>query len=271
MLILRFTTKAFKKFSKKPQLIEVDKTEKDFGEWYVNTVDSANRGNLFMLVVHAESLYSILVPVEDMDLTNFVHNIFANMLLRLLRLEVPHENAKKIMATYDSQTIYAKTNSRSLVASLSTVIKDIDAIMEWPEKYVKKSNTLDLVHMEHQINDAPRGLGGVTIWPIDEFYQCIRRFCPELPVRKTLPLHYSSMSNPQILIDLCERQLSEHLALKAKACVLEAEVLFDVEETRAILKAVEDSQNKLPEQLYTSLHRMLSFQIRKREEEATLK
>ena len=64
MLILRFTTKAFKKFSKKPQLIEVDKTEKDFGEWYVNTVDSANRGNLFMLVVHAESLYSILVPVS---------------------------------------------------------------------------------------------------------------------------------------------------------------------------------------------------------------
>lgn len=269
MLILRFTTKAFKKFSKTPQLIEVDKTDKDFGEWYVNTVDSANRGNLFMLVVHAESLYTMLVPVQDMDLTNFVHNVFANILLRMLRLEVPPENAHKIMATYDEQAIYAKTNSRSLVASLSTVIKDIDAIMEWPEKYVKKGNRLDLVHMEHQINDTPRGLGGVTIWPIDEFYRRIRRFCPELPVRQTLPLQYSSMRNPQGLIDLCDRNLPEHLALKAKASILEGEVLFDAEETRTILKAVEDSQNTLPKQQYTDLQRMLSFQARKREEEAT--
>lgn len=268
MLILRFTTKAFKKFSKNPQLIEVDKTEKDFGEWYVNTVDSANQGNLFMLVVHTESLYSMLVPVEGMDLTNFVHNVFANILLRMLRLEVPPEHAHKIMATYDGQAIYAKTNSRNLVANLSIIIKEIDAIMEWPERFVKCSNTLDLVHMEHHINDAPRGLGGVTIWPINEFYGCIRRFCPELPVRRTLPLHHSLMRNPQIFIDLCERQLPEHIALKAKASVLEGEVLFDLEETRTILKAVEDSKNTLPEQLYTDLHRMLSFQAQKREKEA---
>ena len=50
MMILRFTTKVFKKFGQKLQLIEVDKSENDFGEWYVNTADSFNKGNLFMPV-----------------------------------------------------------------------------------------------------------------------------------------------------------------------------------------------------------------------------
>ena len=268
MLILRFTTKAFKKFSKKPQLIEVDKPEKDFGEWYVNTVDSANRGDLFMPVMHAESLYTMLVPVEKkMDLTDFAHTVFANILIRILRLEVPAQNGQQIMDTYDNHAIYAKTNSRSLVGNLSTVIKEIDAIMEWPEKFVKHSNTLDLVRMEHQLNDTPRSLGGNTVWPINDFYRCIRNFCPELPVRQTLPLHYSSMRNPEILMDLFDRQVPEHLALKAKASTLEAEVLFDVEETRALLKAVEDSRPTLPEKLYNDLQRMLGFQVQKRKKE----
>ncbi len=87
MLILRFATKAFKKFEQNPKLTEVDKSEKDFGEWYVNTADSFKRGNLFMTVMHTDSLYTMLVPVEKkMDLTNFVHVVFANLMLRLLRL-----------------------------------------------------------------------------------------------------------------------------------------------------------------------------------------
>ena len=269
MLILRFTTKAFKKFSKKPQLIEVDKTERDFGEWYVNTVDSANRGNIFMLVMHTESLYTMLVPIEkNMDLSDFLHTVFANMLLRILRLEVPRKNAQQIMDSYDGHTLYAKTNSRSLVASLSTVIKDIDVIMEWPERFVKNDNTLDITRMEYQINDTPRGLDGNTIWPIDEFYRCIRRFCPELSVRGSLPLKYSSMSNPEKLMELFDHQVSEHLALKVKASILEADVLFDIEETRALLKAVDNSRANMSEKLYTDLIRMLNFQIQKREKQA---
>ena len=269
MLILRFTTKAFKKFHKKPPLIEVDKTEKDFGEWYVSTVDSVNQGNLFMLVMHAESLYTMLVPIEkSTDLSDLVHTIFANILLRMLRLEVPPQNGQRIMDTYDEHAIYAKTNSRSLVANLATIIKEIDAIMEWPEKYVKNSNILDLVRMEYQINDTPRGLEGQTVWPLDAFYNCIRRFCPELPIRQSLPLKHSALRNPEKLLDMFDSPVSEHLALKAKASILGAEVLFDIEETRALLEAVEVSRSKMPETLYTDLKRMLSFQVEKREKQA---
>ena len=141
MLILRCTTKAFKKFSQKPRLIEVDKTEKDFGEWYVNSVESVNQGDLFMLVMHTESLYSLLVPIEEsIEVSDFVHSFFAHMLLCLLQMEIPRKNAEQIVASYNGHAVLAKTNS---VANLAKIVKEIDAIMEWPESFVR-GNQLDL-------------------------------------------------------------------------------------------------------------------------------
>ena len=181
MLILRSTTKAFKKFSKKPQLIEIDKSEKDFGEWYVNTVDLVNQGNLFIAVMHAESLYTMLVLIEKrMDATEFVHAVFANILMRILRIEVPKNHAEKILKSYDSQAIYAKTKSRSLVANLSTIIKDINAIMEYHPD-ITYNNEIDLARLEYKINESPRTLNGKYVWPLKEFYRSIRCLRPELP------------------------------------------------------------------------------------------
>ncbi len=274
MMILRFTTKAFQKFGKKPQLVEVDKAYKDFGEWYVNTINSVNQGNLCMAVMHAESLYAMLVPIEkNMDSADFVHKVFANLLLRILRLEVPRKNAEQIMNSYNSHAIFVKTKSRSLVANLSTIIKDIDAIMECPVRFVR-GNKLDLTRLEHEINDAPRNLKGKTVWPVNDFYKCIQKLCPELPVRQSLPLKYSAMSNPEKLMDIFKDKISEDLALKVKASSLGAEVLFSVEEARTLLEAVHDSQqqsSEVLEKIYTDLSRMLSFQVQKLEKQEKCK
>ena len=270
MMILRFTTKAFQKFGKKPQLVEVDKTDKDFGEWYVNTINSVNQGDLFIAVMHAESLYTMLVPIEkNMNLIAFAHSVFANLLLRILRLEVPRKNAEQIMNSYNGNAIFAKTKSRSLVANLSTIIKEIDAIMEWPVRFAK-GNKLDLTRLEHDINDTPRSLKGKNVWPLNAFYTCIRTLCPELPARKSLPFKYSAMSNPEKLMDIFIGKISENLVLKVKASSLGVEVLFSVEEARTLLKAVNDSQlesSDVPEKIYTDLSRMLSFQVQQLEKQ----
>ena len=270
MMILRFTNKAFKKFSKKPQLIEVDKTEKDFGEWYVNTVDSVNKGNLFLAVMHAESLYTMLLPIEkNTDLTDFVHSVFASLLLRMLRLEVPRKSAEQILDSYNGHAIFAKTNSRSLVANLSVIIKDLEAVIEYSPKYVK-GNELDLAGLENNINDSPRTLNGETIWPLKAFYNCIRNLCPELPLRRPLPLEYAHIRNPGKLMNIFEGRLSEKLTLKVTGSISGAEVLYSIEEMRIIREAAHDSQKQhsdIPEKIYTDLLRLLNFKIQELEEQ----
>ena len=273
MMILRFTTKAFRKFGKKPQLVEVDKTEKDFGQWYVNTVDSVNQGNLFMAVMHAESLYTMLLPIEkNIDLSDFVHAVFANLLLRILRLEVPRENAEQIIGAYNSHAIFAKTNNRSLTANLSTIIKEIDAIMEWPEKFVVEghSNTLDLTRLENRINDVPRTLKGETVWPVKAFYNCIRNLCPQLPARQPVPLDFCSRKTPYELMKLFEDNVSEVLAIKARASMLEGEVLFTIKEIKTLLKALDKGKKlsyDISAETYFELRRMLTFKIKQLEEQ----
>ncbi len=267
MMILRCTTKAFQKIGKRPQLVEVDKADNDFGEWYINTVDSVNRGNLFMVAMHADSLYSMFIPIEkNVDLSKYVHTVFANLLLRILRLEVPTNNAEQIMASYNGEAIFTKTNSRSLVSYLTTIVKEIGAIMQRPEDFVQ-GDKLNLTLLEHRINDTPRSLKKNTIWPLNTFYKCIRQFCPELPVRRTLPFDYFGWSYPEKFMQVFNG-IDENLMLKVKASSLEAEVLFSLEEARTLVEAVEDSQqhsSDIPEQLYTDILRMLRFQVQKLE------
>ena len=270
MLILRSTTKAFKKFGKKPQLIEVDKIENDFGEWYVNTVDWVNQGNLFMAVMHTESLYTMLVLIEKgMDATEFVHAVFANILMRFLRIEVPKNHAEKILKSYDNQAIFAKTKSRSLVASLSSIIKDIEAILEYHPD-IADDNVIDLARLEYKVNESPRTLNGQHIWPLKEFYRSIRRLQPVLPSRTPLPFVSISTLPPDILLDSFSSNISEGLALKVKASAIGAEVLFDLKEIHTLIDAIcKPSLQPMDRnaKLSADLERMLKFQCQKLEKE----
>ena len=264
MMTLRFTTKAFKKFGQKPQLIEDDKPENDFGEWYVNTADSFNEGNLFMPVMHANSLYTMLVPIEkNMELTNFVHTVFANLMLRMLRLEIPKENAEQIMKSYNEQAIFAKTKSRSLLGNLNSALKDIEAMVEYRDD-VAAGNKLDLVRLEYNANDSPRTLNGKYVWPLKVFYGCIRKMCPELPPRIPLPLERCSRHEHAIVRAIFQGRVPEKLLLKVEESAFGAEVLFDYMEVQALLTAVNSSQQQssgVPNELYTDLNRILSFKL----------
>ena len=264
MMILRFTTKAFKKFGQKPQLIEVDKPGDDFGEWYVNTADSFNKGDLFMPVMHADSLYTMLVPIEkNMDLSNFVHTVFANLMLRMLRLEIPQECAEQIIQSYNGQAIFTKTKSRSLIGNLNNVLKDIDAMVEYCDD-VTEDNKLDLVRLEYKTNETPRTLNGEYIWPLKVFYGCIRKMCPELPLRIPLPLERCSRQGHVIIRAIFQSRVPEKLLLKVEGSAIGAEVLFDYMEVQALLRAVNGSQQQssdIPEKLYADLNRILSFKL----------
>ena len=271
MMILRFTTKAFKKFGHKPKLIEVDKSEDDFGEWYVNTADSFNNGHLFMPVMHADSLYTMLVPIDrNMDLDSFVHAAFANLMLRMLRLEIPQLGAQQIMKSYNGQAIFAKTKSRSLVGNLTNVLKDIKAMVEYHDDIVR-GNELDLIGLENKTNDSPRTLNGKYVWPLEAFYRCIRKMCPELPLRITLPLERCSRHEHAIMRAIFQGRVPENLSLKVEGSTLGAEVLFNYMEVRTLLKAVSDSQQQhssIPKKLYADLNHILSFKIQKFEVES---
>lgn len=264
MLILRFTTKAFKKFKQTPKLIEVDKSEKDFGEWYVNTADSFNRGNLFMTVMHADSLYTMLIPIEkNMNPSNFVHTIFGNLMLRMLRIEIPQENTERIVKLYGDQAAFSKTTSKKLLGNLNNILQDIEAIVEYCDD-VKKKSYLDMARLECRVNAAPRTLNGKYVWPLERFYSCIRKFCPELPHRMTLPLYH--YRNSDLLTKIFKDRVPEILFIKIEGSASGAEVLFNQQEVQLMLKVIDDSESIFSDtygKLYSDLKRMLSFNLKK--------
>lgn len=244
MLILRFTIKAFKKFSQTPRLVEVDSQDQDLGEWYVNTIDWVNQGELIMAVMHAKSLYAMLLPIEKgMQIDSFIHSVYAAILIRMLRLEIPREKAENILSLYGDSAILAKSNSRSLTASLSTVIKDLEVLLEYPHKSTKDgSNILDLARIESNLNETPRTMNKKYIWPLRAFYNSINRLCPGLPARMPLPLELYSQKASVELCRLFDTYLSDGLAIKAKASMFGGEVLFSVEEIDSIMSAVKDAE-----------------------------
>lgn len=246
-------------------MVEVDKPENDFGEWYVNTADSFNKGNLFMPVMHADSLYTMLVPIEkNMNLTNFVHTVFANLMLRMLRLEIPQESVEQIMQSYDGHAIFAKTKSRSLLGNLTNVLKDIEAMVEYRDD-VAEGNKLDLIRLEYNANDSPRTMNRKYIWPLEVFYGCIRKICPGLPPRIPLPLERCSRREHAVMRAIFQGRVPEKLLLKVEGSAIGAEVLFGSMEVQALLRAVDGSQQQsdVPDDLYADLNRILSFKIQK--------
>lgn len=259
MLILRLTTKVFKKFKQKPVFIEVDKAENDLGEWYINTADSFNSGNLFMPVMHADSLYTMLLPVEkDMSMNDFVHTVYANMMIRMLRIEVPRENTERIMKLYGDQVAFSKTNSKSLLGNLNNILQDIDAIVHYRDD-VAKGNNLNMARLEYRVNDTPRNLNGKNVWPLKAFYGCIRKLCPELPHRIPLPLDFVTKRDSEKTVEIFKDRVPEKLLLKISGSACGAEVLFNQLEVQMMLKVVNGSDAF--KDLSSELKRILNFKL----------
>lgn len=100
MLILRCTAKVLKKVGGKPRAIEVGAAQPTFGEWYVNTVDFINRGDL-LACMHCESLYILFVPLErKATAEQMVTGLQSRLLARLIELETPPQAAHRVLATY---------------------------------------------------------------------------------------------------------------------------------------------------------------------------
>jgi hypothetical protein len=258
MMILRLTTKVFKKFKQKPVFVEVDKSENDLGEWYVNTADSFNSGNLFMPVMHADSLYTMLLPIEkDMNLNNFVHTVFANLMIRMIRIEVPRENTEQIMKLYGDHVAFSKTDSKSLLGNLNNILHDIDAIVHYHED-VAKVNNINMARLECRLNATPRTLNGENVWPLKAFYASIRKLCPELPHRIPLPLNLITMRAPEKTVEIFKGRVSEKLLLKINGSAFGAEVLFSQLEVQMMLSVVNESDSK---DISSELKRILTFKL----------
>ena len=262
MMILRSTNKALKKFGQKSQDITVNKSESYFGDWYVNTADSFNKGNLFVPVMHSDSLYTMLLPIEKgIDVSNFVHCVFANLMLRMMRLEIPQECADRLIKSYGGQAIFAKTSSRSILGNLNVAIREIETMVEYCDD-VSHGKTLDLVRLEYKTNDTPRKLNGKTVWPLDTFYSCIRQMCPELPQRMPLPIRMLTRQESVIVTAIFRDRVPEQLLIKIQGASIGAEVLFNYMEVQALLKALAGSQKQtsnIPERIYSDLNRTLNF------------
>ncbi|WP_169852937.1 DUF6933 domain-containing protein [Anaerohalosphaera lusitana] len=258
------TNKAFKKLGEKPQPVEVDEVQGSFDEWYVNTADFFNDGNLFMPVMHADSLYTMLVPIEkDMETDDFVSKVLANLMYRMLRLEIPREHAQRVMQTYGGEAILTKTKSRKTLGTLTRTGGDIRHTAEYGDGIIT-GKRVDLGQLESFANQTPRNLNDGYVWPLEEFYSCIRRFCPELPLRITLALGSCSWRKHSATMSVFQGRISERLYTKAKAACLDAEVLFDRSETEALLKAAHDSHESssdIPNDVYATLSQMLSYRL----------
>lgn len=214
--------------------------------------------------MHADSLYTMLLPIEKgMGMSNFVHTVFANLMLRLLRIEIPQESADRIMKPYEGQAVFTKTSSRSILGNLTNAIKDIEAMVEYRDD-VAAGNKLDLVRLEYKTNYAPRTLNGDYVWPLKAFYSCIRKMCPELPLRIPLPIERYSRQYDIIIKAIFQDRIPEKLLLKVQGASIGAEVLFNYMEVQALAKAVNASQHEesnIPEKLYTDLSRTLNFKL----------
>jgi hypothetical protein len=269
MMTLRLTAKSLKKFRVKPRLVTEQTAEGGLGEWYVTTVDSINRGNLFMVVMHAPSLYSMLVTIEkSMDPGVFTKAVFSSLLQRLLRIEIPADKIAEIMNSHEGRAVYAKTESRSLVAHISTIVKDIDAAVFHTDIYLI-DDAIDLTALENRINETPRSVKGSYIWPARTFYESIRSIYPELPKRAPLNLDRIVYNYPiETMMNVFAGKIPEKLAAKVHTSSYDSLVFFDTDEINALLQAVRRPFPRpagIPENLYTDLEWMLSRQLEKRE------
>ena len=265
MLVLRCTAKAFKRVGSKPRAIEVSHSEPTLGEWYVNTVDFINDGDLLMACMHAESLYILLVPAEpDMNAETLVAGFQACLLARLIELDTPPSAAQRVLAGYQS-TVLAKTTDRKITGHLSSALIDLEDVLDLAGEHLIDGNRLLIARIEHRLNSTPRALARRDcIWPLPTFWQCLRRLCPDLPART--PLHMLPLYKPRQFArvgKIIQRHLPSHLAGKLCAALQEVDVLYSAEELR-ILAAALAQPSALAHDLPSELAEDLSHQVRLR-------
>jgi hypothetical protein len=242
MLVLRCTAKVFKKLGGKPRAIEITSAQPTFGEWYVNTVDFINRGDL-LACMHCESLYILFVPLErKATAEQLVTGLQSRLLTRLIELETPPQAAHRVIATYQNSAVLSKASDRRVAGHLNSAIQDLGHILDIPHLHLTEGNTLIGPRIEHRLNTTPRGVtGNNTIWPLSEFWECVRTMCPELPARTTISLFPVHDKNAlQRVGDVLHDNLPERLAGKLYAGFQDVDVLYSADELRIIADALDN-------------------------------
>ena len=266
MLMLRCTAKAFKKVGGKPRGIEVSHAAPTLGEWYVNTVDFINDGDLLMACMHAESLYILLVPAEpDMNAETLVAGFQACLLARLIELDTPPAAAQRVLAGYQ-RAVLAKTTDRKVTGHLSSALIGMEDVLNLAGEHLIEGNRLLISRIEHRLNSTPRALASRDcIWPLPTFWQCLRRLCPDLPARA--PLHMLPIYKPRQLAQvgkIIQQHLPPRLANKLCATLQEADVLYSSEELRILAAALAQPSaltHDLPSELAKDLRREVRLQL----------
>ena len=255
MLVLRCTAKVFKRLSAKPQAVEVTTAGPTFGEWYVNTVDFINRGDL-LACMHVESLYLLFVPIgPKATAKELVAGLGSRLLTRLIELETPAQAAERVLASYRDSAVLSKSSDRRIAGHMNSALHEFEGMLNYPHLRLREGNRLLGPRIEHRLNTTPRGLAGKdVIWPLAVFWQCVRRLCPELPARASLhvlPVHDEDELSRigAILHD----HLPERLAAKLHAGFQDVDVLCSADELQTIADALENCpafREGLPENHY---------------------
>jgi hypothetical protein len=241
MMLLRCTGKVFRKVGGKPRAIEVSAAEPTFGEWYVNTVDFINRGDL-LACMHVESLYILFVPVgPKATAEQLMTGLQSRLLTRLIELETPPHAAQSVLATYQDSAVLSKASDRRIAGHMNSALQDLGSILDIPHLHLREGNKLMGPRIEHRLNSTPRGLAGKNvIWPLTAFWQCVRNLSPQLPARATIglmPIH--DRSALRRLGDVLYGSLPDHLAGKLYAGFQDVDVLYSADELRTIADAMD--------------------------------
>jgi len=272
MLVLRCTTKTFRKVGNKPQAVEISHTGPTLGEWYVNTIDYLNGGDLLIACMHTTSLYALLVPIRpELDAEGLVNAFCTHLIARLVELETPPDAAQRILAAYQSGAVLAKTTSRKVLGHLNAALREMEFVLDAPDDFVNEGNRLIVPKIEHRLNTTPRGSGKKCIWPLREFWNCLRSVCPELPPR--LPLSFWTYPSSEVLDsvdDAFRESLPLRLASKLHATLQQVDVLFTAEELETLRRAIRKvagSRHYMPSKLLEDLHRQVRIQLARLQED----
>lgn len=243
MLVIRCTLKAFKKLGCKPRAIEVSHPAPTLGDWYVNTIDYLNGGDLMLACMHTESLYVLMTPLQpDMDGPSFACAFLETLLTRLIELDIPPNTVRKILGAYGDSAIFAKSTDRSVAGHLNSALQDLDFLLDIPTLHLTEGNRLIVPRIEHRLNDTPRGCSSKIkkpVWPLEAFWRCLRRLCPELPPRTTLNLTPIRQPHLARVERTLHDHLPPHLAGKIYDALREMDVLFSADELRTLAKCFE--------------------------------
>ncbi len=267
MLVLRCTAKAFKKLRAKPQPVAVLHTGDNLGEWYVNTIDYLNDGDLMLACMHSESLFVLMVPLQpEMGAADFGRAFRAHLFARLMELETPPEATEKIVAAYGTSTVLAKNTDRRVAGHLNAALAELDQLLDFPDLNLAKGDRLYVARIEHRLNETPRDCSSKdAIWPLCAFWWCLIRQCPELPPRTTLPPTMLARLLPARSAKALRKHLPEDLVEKLLATLDHEDALYTADELVALANVSApggDLAASLPD-FAAELHRLASFRLQR--------